>query len=635
MNTEETKEKIAILDCGGQYTKVIDRKVRELGVKSEILPIETDVEKLREYKALILSGGKSDIDTHDKNGVDAPKYNSAIFDTGIPVLGICYGFSLINRHFGGIVRSDAKVGYAQQTEIDIDNSCELFSGLDRTETVLMSYGATVEKIADGFECVAKAGDVIAAIYNKNIKIAAVQFHPEVEPTVNGIKIFENFLRKICGLKERYALEDRIQTSVDMIRGKVGDNNVIVFVSGGVDSMVTSALLLKALPTENIYAIHVDHGFMRKNESDMICEKLKKLGFKNLHRINAEDEFLYSRVEIYTKDGKIIGPLCDVTDPEEKRQIIGQLFVDTARKAAESFGLDFDKTFIAQGTLRPDLIESGNPDVSGYANMIKTHHNDVGIIREARAKGLVIETNWDWHKDEVRQVARLLGFDEETASRQPFPGPGLAVRMICYPQKIQAPENTPSSIDLFPVEAAKLHVVKAPILSVGVEGDSRSYKRLCVIYGEIIDTESGFGEIAKISSHIINHTEDINRCVYVIDGEYKQDNLKCADLSMSKENADLLREIDYIITSGIAKETEKISQCFGVLLPISTSDGKYSAVIRAVITTDFMTARAAVIGKDMSVETIRNIASEIKSRFSEIDLVLYDVTNKPPSTVEWE
>ena len=629
MNNKES-EKIAILDCGGQYTKVIDRKVRELGVKSEILPIEVTAEKLKEYKALILSGGPSGIYT--KN---APKYDKNIFGLGIPVFGICYGFNLINQHFGG-VNAEMKSEYTQQDKIDINNSCELFTGLDKTEIVFMNYDSIVKEIADGFECVAKKGDVIAAIYNKEKKISAVQFYPEVELTVKGIKIFENFLRKICGLQEVYALEDRIQTSVDMIREKVGNSNVIVFVSGGVDSMVTSALLLKALPAENIYAIHVDHGFMRKNESDSICEKLKKIGFKNLLRINAQDEFLYSRAEI--NDGEFSEPLCDVSDPEQKRNIIGRLFVEVARKAADSFGLDFSKTFIAQGTLRPDLIESGNPDVSGYANKIKTHHNDVDIIRKARKQGLVVETNWDWHKDEVRQVARMLELDEETASRQPFPGPGLAVRMICYPQKTQAAVTTASSIDVFPVETAKLravHAVQAPILSVGVEGDARSYKRLCVIYGEIIDAEQGFEEIAKISSHITNNMEEINRCVYVIDGEYKQGELKCADLAMSKENADLIREIDYIVTSNIAKETNKISQCFGVLLPISAAGNKYSAVIRAVITTDFMTARAAVIGKDISFETIKNIANEIKSQLSEIDLVLYDVTNKPPSTVEWE
>lgn len=206
----------------------------------------------------------------------------------------------------------------------------------------------------------------------------------------------------------------------MIREKVGNEKVIVLVSGGVDSAVTAALLVRALPPENVYAIHIDHGMMRKNESDLICENLKKLGLVHMKRVNAENEFFNGAVDDGT--GKVIGPLSATVDPEKKRKIIGSMFVKVTAKAAEELGIDFDNTFLAQGTLRPDLIESGNPDVSGYANKIKTHHNDVDIIRKFREKGKIIETNWDWHKDEVRQVARMLGLDEEIASRQPFPGP---------------------------------------------------------------------------------------------------------------------------------------------------------------------------------------------------------------------
>lgn len=234
-------EKVAILDCGGQYTKVIDRKVRELGVYSDILPIGIEPCKLSEYNAIILSGGPSSV--YDEN---APKYNDEIFSLSIPMLGICYGFHLINKHFGGEVRPKIKHEYGQ-AKIDIDNTNILFSGLGKQESVLMSHGDSIEKLADGFSAIAKTGEVVAAIYSEEKKTAAVQFHPEVELTENGSKIFENFLRKICGLTEIYALEDRIQTSVDMIQKKVGDNKVMVLVSGGVDSMVTAALLQKSLP----------------------------------------------------------------------------------------------------------------------------------------------------------------------------------------------------------------------------------------------------------------------------------------------------------------------------------------------------------------------------------------------------
>ena len=458
-------EKLAILDCGGQYTKVIDRRVRELGVKSDIFPINVKSEDLKEYQAVILSGGPNNIGEAQRLNFD-----QKIFELGIPVLGICYGMQLMSDHFGGVVDSNIVKEYGQN-EIEIDTSSPIFEGLEKNQKVLMSHGDTVKNVPNGFKIIGKSGEAIAAIGNDNAKMYGFQFHPEVDLTEEGNKMLENFIRKVAGYKEVYALDDRIETSIKMIQEKVGNNKVIVLVSGGVDSAVTAALLIKALSPDQIYAIHVDSGFMRKNESDVICENLKRLGLKNLIRENAKDYFFNTKVEV---EGKTLGPLVETTDPEEKRAIIGDIFLKVTANVIDRLGLNPETTFIAQGTLRPDLIESGNPDISGFAHKIKTHHNDVKAVRDAREKGLIIETNSDWHKDEVRKVARMLGLEEEIASRQPFPGPGLAIRLICHDKK--------EEVKIMPEDVEKLNQILEnttekgvilPIKSVGVQGDSRS------------------------------------------------------------------------------------------------------------------------------------------------------------------
>ena len=251
-------EKLAILDCGGQYTKVIDRRIRELGVKSEIFPINVSAEKLKNYKAVILSGGPNSIGSDERL-----KFDNKIFEMEIPVLGICYGMQLMSDYFGGVVDSNVVKEYGQN-EITINSEVPIFAGLDKKQKVLMSHGDTVKIAPNGFEIIAKSGDAIAGIGNRARKLYGFQFHPEVDLTENGMVMFENFLRKIAEYKEVYALDDRIQTSINMIKDKVGDNKVIVLVSGGVDSAVTAALLVKALSPDQIYAIHVDSGFMRKN-----------------------------------------------------------------------------------------------------------------------------------------------------------------------------------------------------------------------------------------------------------------------------------------------------------------------------------------------------------------------------------
>ena len=616
-------EKLAILDCGGQYTKVIDRRVRELGVKSDIFPINVKAENLKEYQSVILSGGPNNIGESQRLNFD-----NKIFELGIPVLGICYGMQLMSDHFEGIIDSNIKKEYGV-SDVVVDVNSTIFNGLSENEKVLMSHGDTVKIAPKGFKVIAKSGDAIAAIGNETRKMYGFQFHPEVDLTENGMKMLENFIRKVANYKEIYALEDRIQTSIKMIQEKVGNNKIIVLVSGGVDSAVTAALLVKALPADNIYAIHIDSGFMRKNESDLVCENLKALGMKNLIRENAKDYFFNTAVD--TEDGKI-GPLVKEVDPEKKRRIIGEIFIQIANQVIERLGLDKENTFIAQGTLRPDLIESGNPDISGFAHKIKTHHNDVEIVRQARKKGLIVETNSDWHKDEVRRVARKLGLDEKIASRQPFPGPGLAIRLICH-DKLQEVKISNEEVerlnDILNNTNQKGYIL--PIKSVGVQGDARSYRNLCLMQGEELNFD--WKTVTEKAKEITDSINTINRVGYILNKANFDEKINCFNMRIEDENVDLLREIDSIVTTNL--EEAKVNQTFSVLIPIGITK-KYSIAIRTFVTNDFMTGRPGEIGKEVSKDAIRNIINEIEEKFGDkIEFIIYDVTSKPPATTEWQ
>ncbi|MBN2736879.1 MAG: glutamine-hydrolyzing GMP synthase [Spirochaetales bacterium] len=614
---------IAILDCGGQYTKVIDRKVREQQVYSEIFPINVKAQDLKNFRGIIFSGGPESV-WSDKS----LKYDPAIFELGLPMLGICYGLHLVNYHFKGTVKPGIRQEYGE-TDIQVDTSCPLFKGLEKEQRVLMSHGDSIEDLAFGFKACAMSENIIAALYHPEKRIYGVQFHPEVDLTENGKQILKNFLFEVSELKEDYCLEDRIESSIKNIQAKVKDKKVLVLVSGGVDSAVTAALLLKALPPEQVYAVHIDHGFMRKNESDVICENLKDMGLDHLERINGEEAFLTSTPEI---NGVKTGPLNSVVDPETKRNIIGHMFIEVLDQATKRFNLDIKDLFLAQGTLRPDLIESGNPDVSSYAHKIKTHHNDVDVIRKAREEGKVIETNWDWHKDEVRQVARILGLDEAVASRQPFPGPGLAIRYICYDGKLKitAEENRIFQ-EALKGHNSSLYGKVVPIKTVGVQGDCRSYRHLSMLW----DTQGkvDWKELYTIGTRLPNQLNFINRVAYVLNKQIDtSQELVMAKTYLEHGKLELLREVDAIVRKYF--DRPEISQAFAVLLPFGLTR-PCSVAIRSFITNDFMTGRPAMVNKDITLDVLDSVCEEITSNFSEIDLVLYDITSKPPATVEWE
>lgn len=638
-NVGSTKtERIALLDCGAQYTKVIDRRVRELNVDTEIFPIQTSAERLGAFSGIILSGGPNSV-----YEADAPQCDPAIFELGVPVLGICYGMQLMNRHFGGTVLPSPTKEYGE-TEIKIASHSLLFDTLESVQHVLMSHGDSVGLPAPGFEVVGTSVDthqheVVAAIQNPDARFYGVQFHPEVDLSVHGGKMLENFLYKICGLSGRHVLTDRLQEALEKIRAQVGDHKVFVLVSGGVDSSVTAALLVKALKPEQVFAVHIDSGMMRYEESDLVCEALKAIGLKHLERIDAETIFLNATTEI---DGQTVGPLCKIHDPETKRRIIGDVFYRLVTDAIRKSNLDLNQTFIAQGTLRPDLIESGNREISSQAHTIKTHHNDVPLIQEQRKKGLIVEPNRDWHKDEVRKIGRMLGLPEALVMRHPFPGPGLAIRIICANQPYLTADYEESNQTLQALaKEAGLNAVLLPVQSVGVQGDSRSYRYVAALHGDL--NQLTWAELKALAQKIPNQLQAINRVALVLNDKTLPRQIdQITPTLLNPVSLEKLRVLDHIVTDGFRREGlhDGISQLFTVLLPVDTSPAseqvapKHSVVIRAVITSDYMTARPAALLDEIPLDFIRNLAEELSAQ-PNVDLVLYDMTSKPPATVEWE
>jgi GMP synthase (glutamine-hydrolysing) len=631
-------EKIALLDCGAQYTKVIDRRVRELNVDTEIVPVDVAASALQgKFSGIILSGGPNSV-----YEPGAPQCDPAIFELGLPVLGICYGMQLLNRHFGGTVLPSPTKEYGE-TEVTVNPDCLLFDGLEPVQHVLMSHGDSVGEPAPGFEVVGRSvsthhHEVVAAIQNPQARIYGVQFHPEVELSVHGGKMLENFLYKICGLTGSYALDTRLDEALEAIRRQVGDKNVFVLVSGGVDSSVTAALLVKALRPEQVFAVHIDSGMMRHQESDLVCEALKAIGLRHLERVNAEDIFLNATTDI---DGKTVGPLCRVHDPEAKRRIIGDVFYHLVTDAIRRSNLNLDETFIAQGTLRPDLIESGNRDISSQAHTIKTHHNDVPLIQEQRKKGLIIEPNRDWHKDEVRKIGRMLGLPEELVMRHPFPGPGLAIRIICAEQPYLTDEYFQANQALKALAAeAGMQAVLLPVQSVGVQGDSRSYRYVAALKADLANTD--WNKIRAMAQKIPNRIHQINRVALLLNDKALPEQLQTITPTLlNPVSLEKLRVLDHMVTEQFRRDDlhDGISQLFTVLLPVDTMrepdrPPKHSVVIRAVITSDYMTARPAALLHEIPFKFIRNLAEALSSQ-PNVDLVLYDITSKPPATVEWE
>lgn len=507
-------DSIIVLDFGGQYCHLIARRIRDLGVYSEILPFDTDIEKIKKIapKGIILSGGPSSV--YEKGSPQlSKKFFEIIAKNRIPVLGICYGLHLIIHVLNGKIEAHAHKEYGK-TDIEIKKSEGLFDGLDKHEIVWMSHGDQVKLMPEGFEILARTETCpIAAYGNDALLLYGVQFHPEVVHTPKGNIILENFVNKIARAKTEWKLEDWIERSINQIRQTVGtENRVILGLSGGIDSSVAAILLHKAIGNR-LHSIFVNNGVLRKNEENEVQETFReKLGFKNLHYVDAEELFL-------TK-------LKGIDDPEEKRKIIGHTFI----KVFEEKTIELEKEhpdikFLAQGTIYPDRVETAATSKS--AAKIKSHHN-LTLPDDMTLK--IIEPLKDLYKDEVRKIGLKLGLPRNLVYRHPFPGPGLAVRIIGAVDKERL--DILREADTILIEEIKnagiyeqlwqAFCVFLPLKTVGIMGDFRTYEYLCAIrIVESLDAmTANFSKLdwdllEKISTRIINQVKGINRVVYDI------------------------------------------------------------------------------------------------------------------------
>ncbi len=502
-----TDEKILILDFGSQFTQLIARRIREAHVYCEIHPFNIDVEKIKSFnpKGIILSGGPNSV--YDDN---APTIDKNILELGIPILGICYGMQLIAYLDGcDVINSDKREYGHVSIKIIKDNI--LFKSLDQDKEhiVWMSHGDSVKSIPAGFETIAISKNTeYAAIQNTEKKIYAIQFHPEVVHTKNGFTIIKNFLFEICSCTGKWTMSSFIDYQITHIKNTVGDKNVILGLSGGVDSTVAALLIHKAIG-DKLKCIFVNNGVLRKNEATKVIDTFENNFNIDLIYIDASDRFL--------------DKLKDVEDPEQKRKIIGHEFIevfDEAAKKIENVG------FLAQGTLYPDVIES--VPIHGSSVVIKSHHNVGGLPEKMHLK--LLEPFRELFKDEVRSIGLELGISEDIVYRQPFPGPGLSVRILggITRDKIKILQEA-DDIVVEEIKNAGLYrelwqafAVLLPIKSVGVMGDGRTYEWVCAIRA-VSSTDAMTADWAKIpydvlgkmSNRIINEVKGINRVVYDI------------------------------------------------------------------------------------------------------------------------
>ena len=528
MNNNFSQEKVIVIDFGGQYNQLVARRVRECNVYCEIYSYRTDIEQIKAMnpKGIILTGGPNSC-----YEPDSPTYTKELFELGIPVLGLCYGAQLMMHVLGGKVEK-APVREYGKTEVFVDTTSPLFGDVSEKTICWMSHFDYISKVAPGFSIAAHTADCpVAAAENREKKLFAIQFHPEVLHTQEGTKMLHNFVRGVCGCAGTWRMDHFVEHTIEAIREKVGDGKVLLALSGGVDSSVAAGLLSRAIGKQ-LTCVFVDHGLLRKNEGDEVESVFGPDGQFDLNfiRVNAQERY-------YAK-------LAGVTEPEQKRKIIGEEFIRVFEEEAKKIGA---VDFLVQGTIYPDVVESG---LGGESAVIKSHHNVGGLPDHVDFKD-IIEPLRDLFKDEVRKVGLELGIPDYLVFRQPFPGPGLGIRIIGD------------------VTADKVRIVQ--------EADA--------IYREEVDGAAQ---------------------------EYKNEHGKDAPWMPNQYFAALTN-----------------MRSVGVMGDERTYD--YAVALRAVTTIDFMTAESAEIPYEVLNKVMNRIINEVRG----VNRVMYDLTSKPPGTIEFE
>ncbi len=601
-------ETIAVVDLGGQYAHLIATKLRSAGYHAVLKDPMTKAEDLAGFKGIILSGSP-DRSSRDEGMAD---YDRKIFDLDVPVLGLCFGHQEMAKYYGGIVEH-AGMEYGP-ADLDVLDHSDLFEGLGDREEVWMSHGDSVVALPDGFvelgRTMSSDGSQgrFAAMGDKRRRRYGLQFHPEVDDTAHGVDILVNFAKNICGCAKTWNVSDQVEAILDGIRSSAADRKVLLLASGGVDSTVCAWLVGRAVGPDRLYLLHVDTGLMRDQESRTVVS-----WFEQAH--------VSDHVVFVDASERFLSALSGLADPEEKRKVIGELFVEVLDEEAGK--LEDGDFVMAQGTIYPDTIESGG---SRKAAVIKTHHNRVGLVRRMIRQGRMIEPLKDFYKTEVRELGRRLGIPTAALERHPFPGPGLGVRVLCSSPQTR---GTLRDVDVTGLErraqAQGFSVRALPVRSVGVKGDLRSYEHAALLIGPFDPQRA-----AAATVEIANRTRGINRCALFM-GE-DPGPMEPVAAFIDRHRLGVLREADRIVHEVLVQAglLGDIWQCPVVLVPVATSLGRDLVVVRPVISERAMTARPYLLSGD--------VMAEIRSRVVGLDGVwglALDVTAKPPGSIEWE